>query len=42
MFLAHVSHTSLVEILEMEAKDVSFLHTEAVKLHNKLNPIDNG
>lgn len=38
MFLAHISHTSLVEILEMDAKDVSFFYNQAVILYNRLNP----
>ncbi len=38
MFLAHYSNTPLNVLMEMDGFEVGYWHTEAIKLHNKLNP----
>jgi len=42
MFLAHFSNTSIVVLDEMDAREVSYWHGQAVKVHNKLNAPPNG
>lgn len=40
MFLAHFSNTPLNVLFEMEIGELCWWHTEAVKLHNKINKQD--
>lgn len=42
MFLAHFSNTPLNVLMDMDGSEVSVWHTEAVKLHNKLNKPPDG
>lgn len=42
MFLAHFSGWQHSELMEMQLGELHFWHTEAVKLHNKLNKTTDG
>ncbi len=37
VFLAHFTATSLLDLMEMEVENISFLYDIAVETHNKIN-----
>ena len=40
MFLAHFTGDGILNVLEMDAKDIKYWHVEALKLHNELHDSD--